>query len=102
MNIRVLPEAETEIDAESEWYEDRSEGLGTDFAIQVEHAFREILSRPRLYPRLEGTRTDQEFRSDTLDRFPHVVHYLIAPEAIVVFAVAHPSRHPDYWRIRKG
>jgi len=35
-----------------------------------------------------------------LDRFPFTIPYLIIHEDIVVLALAHTSRRPDYWSRR--
>ena len=44
----------------------------------------------------------QEIRIFRLPRFPYYVyyHYSRASAALIIYAVAHHSREPDYWRKR--
>ena len=32
-----------------------------------------------------------------MKKFPYNVVYLLDPDAVFIIAVAHQSRHPDYW-----
>lgn len=40
------------------------------------------------------------YRRVNLTGFPYYIAYFIRGEHIVVAAVAHASRHPDYWKMR--
>lgn len=39
-------------------------------------------------------------RRAAIDGFPHGVFYRVADNEVVVFAVKHPSQHPNTWQSR--
>jgi plasmid stabilization system protein ParE len=98
----LLPEAVEDYQAALGRYDLTRSSLGDAFAVEIEQAFKEIAQNPRLFPKIESTRSEREFHSYLLHRFPYVVHYLITTDEIVVFAVAHMRRRPDYWVGRKS
>lgn len=72
-------------------------GLGEEFVQAVESALEVISHDPeRFQPVGDGVRI---FR---MKRFPYYLFYHHSKESqsISVFAVAHHSRKPDYWRRR--
>jgi hypothetical protein len=46
MSFRFHPEAETEFFAAIDWYEDRSRGLGADFAAEIHAAIQRATTMP--------------------------------------------------------
>ena len=40
------------------------------------------------------------YRRANLDRFPFYLPYIIRDETLIILAIAHNSRHPDYWKQR--
>lgn len=98
MNLRIHRLAVAEIDHEVDYYESRQRGLGTELEEEIEAAFSLILRFPEAAPQWRE-RTDR--RVAVLDRFPFTIPYQITPEAIVVLALAHISRRPDYWARRQ-
>jgi len=53
----------------------------------------------RLYP-YAGMQVEQEIRRFLFTRFPYSLFYGVDEETIVVIAVAHQHRKPDYWADR--
>lgn len=96
--VIFLPEAEQEMIEAAFYYQSQTSGLGVDFLSEVEHALKIIMESPNTYPILEG-----ELRRRLLRRFPFGILYRVDPGEIVVTAVAHLRRKPNYWkeRIRK-
>ena len=89
------PMAEAELDASSDFYELREQGLGVDFEIEVGAGLHSVRMSPTRWP------PDRNgARSLLLDRFPFRIVYLDQPESIWIVAVAHCSRRPGYWRKR--
>ena len=98
MTLRVLPEARLETGQAAEWYEDERPGLGEDFLQEVEAAYLKIEEHPRRHLRVSiAGLEEREFHRVTLRRFPYKVIYEIRENDIVVVAVAHGHRKPNYW-----
>ena len=94
-SILFHPEAEVELDKSIEFYEERETGLGIDFQDEVQRGVAEIYDAPLRWPVHKfGT------RKFLLRRFPFYLFYMIHDEQIVIVAVAHCSRKPDYWKKR--
>jgi len=95
-SIRLHPNALSEMLAARLWYEARSSIAALAFVDELEIALTRIESSPmRAPPHIESTRRFM------LRRFPFAIVYRVDPDAILVFAVAHMSRRPGYWRLRK-
>lgn len=98
MTFRVHRLAVAEIDHEVDYYESRQTGLGTELEVEIDDAFSMILRFP-----LAATqwRDRRDRRVYVLDRFPFTIPYQILGEEIVILALAHTSRRPDYWSRRR-
>ena len=94
--VAFHPDALAELQAQAQYYEERSEGLGERFVTQVEVALSLAQSMPDIgSPYLHGTR--RVFPRD----FPHSIVYRDTVDRLIVFAIAPFRRKPDYWRGRK-
>jgi toxin ParE1/3/4 len=91
----VRPEAERDIAAAYDWYEDREVGLGQAFLAQVNAALALIERNPELHPRLH-----REIRRVLTKRFPYGVFYIVEKEVVVVLAVLHQASDPERWKSR--
>ena len=100
MNLRILPEAEAEIQAAAQWYEGRRRGLSDLFLAAVGDAVEAIERHPSRYPWPIGVRTKRNVRRFLLSEFPYLVVYEIIEHELLVVAVAHAQRRPGYWRRR--
>ena len=92
-----LSPAEIELVAAAEFYDSEREGLGRSFLESVRATEMQVRRNPRLW-----AFRNKPVRSCRVERFPYRLHYVEEPERIVVVAVAHLSRHPDYWGDRMG
>ena len=95
MTVRFLQIAEIELDEAMQWYESQAPGLGEAFLIEVLSAVHRILLYPEAWHPL-----DVEVRRCRLNRFPFGLIYTVDNDHILVLAVAHLHRRPDYWRDR--
>ena len=77
------------------FYEMAHPNLGDDFLDDIRFAIDTVRERPKL-----GVELGYGFRRVLVRRFPFSVIYFSEPGQIVVVAVAHQSRRPDYWRGR--
>lgn len=95
MKVRFHPAARSELRGARDWYEERSPLSAAAFAHEVATAISRIVEVPARYPAAEyGT------RRFVLQRFPFNIFYRVGATEIVIVAVAHQKRHPDYWRQR--
>lgn len=89
------PEAKSEIRESAHWYDDKVDGLGLEFLLEVRSAESHIVRNPELWPNYEaGT------RRYIMQRFPFAVIYLASEEKVQIVAVAHCKRRPGYWKDR--
>jgi toxin ParE1/3/4 len=93
--IRFLPEADDEFLAEIEYYSQERSGLGIRFQLAVEAA----ITRASAYP-LAGAPVHKNIFRVGLKGFPFHVIYRIDPAQLLVVAIAHHKRQPDYWANR--
>ena len=96
MNFRFHPEAELEFLEAVEYYEEVETGLGQEFALEVYAAIQRAVSYPKAWPELED-----EVRRSLVRRFPYGVLYFEEDEYVLVLAVMHLHRDPEYWKGRK-
>ena len=95
MKVRFLKPAQLEVDDAFVWYETQSKGLGMQFLDEFDRAIRRISAYP-----LANSEIDDDLRRCLLFRFPYGIIYGIDSEIIVVVAVAHQHREPEYWMDR--
>lgn len=95
MSFSFHPEAAEEFNAAVEWYEERSVGLGLDFATEIRQAIQRAESMP-----LAWTRMESDIRRVLVHRFPYGILYAPDGDHLYVVAVMHLSREPGYWRRR--
>jgi plasmid stabilization system protein ParE len=95
MRVRLHPEAEAEMIEAAAYYEDQQADLGKRFLASVQDAVSSIRINPCLYPVV-----DLDVRRCLTKVFPFGVLFRILPDQIIVVAVMHLARHPDYWKHR--
>ena len=95
MRVRILPEAQAEIEDAAEWYEQARRGLATEFLREIDAGLERVVESPKAWHALSS-----RLRRYRLDRFPYGIIYQLRKEEILVIAVAHLHRRPDYWRHR--
>ena len=93
--IVVRPEAEADIAAAFDWYEEQRFGLGTDFLSEIGRCLERIEDYPEGYPVIY-----RRYHRALTRKFPYKVFYIIEPDYISVVAVVHAARHPQRWRAR--
>ena len=95
MNFRLVAPAAAELDEAVAWYAAQAPGLERRFIDEMRSARKRIAERPHAWhPLGAGVR---RFR---LARFPYGLIYVVEAGEIVVLAVAHLHRKPNYWRSR--
>jgi len=95
VTVRFLQVAETELDEAIRWYREQGPGLGDAFLIEVLSTSERIARYPEGWHQLS-----EGIRRCRLSRFPYGLIYTVDNGDILVLAVAHLHRRPDYWRSR--
>jgi ParE toxin of type II toxin-antitoxin system, parDE len=95
VTARFLDIAAIELDEAIRWYNAQAPGLGDAFLVEVLAAVHRITIYPEAWHPL-----DDGVRRCRLTRFPYGLIYAIDNSDILVLAVAHLHREPDYWRDR--
>jgi plasmid stabilization system protein ParE len=95
ISYRFLSPAEEEMSEAALFYELALAGLGTQILDDVQRAIDSLL----IYP-YAGEFIDSDLRRALLHRFPFSLIYTIEGDSIVIIAVAHHGRDPEYWKSR--
>jgi plasmid stabilization system protein ParE len=95
MKYRFHPEAEGELEAASDFYDEREFGLGEIFLNEVRGTIGRILEHPNSWPKFS-----HRSRRCLCNHFPYSVIYRHNETEVTIYAVAHQSRKPGYWKDR--
>lgn len=95
MSHSIHPEAEAEFEAAIKFYNGRENGLGDDLYDEVFATIDRIVEFPNSWPRYT-----HRTRRCLCNRFPYTVIYRHTDSEVTIYAVAHQSRKPGYWKKR--
>lgn len=101
MKLDVLPEADEEIQSAVRYYETQRSGLGDNFLAELRTHLERIADDPLTLPKLETAPARMDIRRILIRRFNYVVVFEVFDNEILVLAVAHGSRRPNYWVKRR-
>jgi plasmid stabilization system protein ParE len=90
--VVFLSSALTEMTEAAAFYDAQALGLGEEFLDTIDRAVEDIQQHPRRWPVIA-----RGVRRRLVGRFPHGVLYREATTQIVVVAIMHLHRRPDYW-----
>jgi hypothetical protein len=95
LKVRLLYAAQRELVEAIGYYNKERAGLGSEFRNEAWLAIQRIREFPDAWSALGG-----HIRRCQLRRFPYGLVYEPTAREIVIIAVAHLHRHPEYWRSR--
>ena len=95
IGYRFLTPAEIEMTEASVFYEAATSGLGAEFLDEIERLVLLVCEHPKIGRSINGS-----LRQVILHRFPFSLIYSIEVDAVLIVAVAHQRRRPDYWKTR--
>ena len=95
MKIRFLLPARGELREAVRYYNTQRPALGNEFRDEVWNTLLRIREFPRAWHVMGGN-----IRRCQMQRFPYGVIYQVSEQEIIVIAVAHLHREPDYWQAR--
>jgi plasmid stabilization system protein ParE len=93
--VKFHPDAESEMIQAAAYYEEQQPDLGRRFLASVQNAVNRIILNPHLYPTV-----DLDVRRCLTKTFPFGVLFREQSRRIVIMAVMHQHRDPDYWKTR--
>lgn len=92
MKVNFLEPAYLEYQEAIEFYNLQSEGLDKKFISEIDNTISIVKNYPESFPKY----TDHT-RKAVVNIFPYNILYSILEENIVIIAVAHQHRKPNYW-----
>ena len=92
MRLVFSTEALTELLDAQAWYDERSPGLGFEFARAVDAAVARAMRAPLTFPGIEA-----QFRHVITRKFPYSIIYLATESELVVISCFHHRRKPGAW-----
>ena len=96
MVLEFLSEAKRNADEATRFHEEQVQGLGTRFRSEIESVCAGSVRQPLLWRARRGGH-----RRVNLPGFPYYLTYFVRGERILITAVGHARRHPDYWKRRE-
>ena len=97
MNIEYLEPAAVELYEAIGFYNIQRQGLGLEFAKEVEDTIERIKQNPEAWTTIS---TSKQARRCLTNRFPYGIIYQIRENTILIVAVMHLSRRPQTWQSR--
>lgn len=92
MKIKYLKLAKLEFHDAISHYESEQIGLGRKFELEIKSSINRIKRFPTAYVKIQD-----EVRKCVLHKFPFNILYSIEEDYIVIIAISHHHRKPDYW-----
>ena len=93
--IVIAPEGFEDLNEALEFYLSKSPKIAHDFYSIIEYSLKTIQNAPKRWKIIENS-----FRSYVISRFPFKIIYFEEENEIIVIAIAHLKRNPDYWKTR--
>jgi toxin ParE1/3/4 len=100
MKLTIAKEAEDEAAGQVGWYAERNAAVAERLAAMLVATIENIAREPFGFPLLEMRKNPGNIRRGRVKKFPLVILYQVLADEVYVFAVAHTSRRPGYWRSR--
>jgi mRNA-degrading endonuclease RelE of RelBE toxin-antitoxin system len=95
MKVRFLYPAFLEYNSAIDFYNTQQTGLGKKFIKEIDKYLEIIKKYPQSFPIYTSKAT-----KTALSIFPYNIIYSIEEDEILIYAVAHQHRSPEYWLSR--
>jgi toxin ParE1/3/4 len=95
MRYEFHPEALEEYRQATTWYTERDPRIAGEFVEAIEDAIKRIRESP-----MRRRVIEEDIRRCLTHVFPYAILYTIEPDFLLVVAVMHCSREPNYWKTR--
>lgn len=97
MTTRILRGARVDLVDGQRGYNSKQRGLGGRFRRAVDSAVERILKMPHTPPLWPNVDPELGVHRYQVKRWPYSIAYMVRREQIVIVAIAHHRRPPDYW-----
>lgn len=102
MNLRVHPEADDEVKAAVRYLNAQRPNVGDRFFAEYQKHLQRIQDDPWSLPKLETAPKRLDIRRTLIHRYHYLVIFeILADEEVLLLAVAHGRRRPNYWLKRR-
>lgn len=91
----IRPEAEQDLDDAFAWYEEKRQGLGHDFLLQINAGLRLLERSPLIF-----AEQYKGIRRHLIRRFPYKIFYRVDDRKVIVLAAIYGGRDPQWIRKR--
>ncbi|MCP4112546.1 MAG: type II toxin-antitoxin system RelE/ParE family toxin [Desulfobacteraceae bacterium] len=95
MKVRFLSPANIELDEAVRYYDHQMPGLGFRFFQEIDAAVERMKFMPEAW-----TRIGKQTRRCLVNGFPYALLYMAEADEIIVTAVAHLHRDPEFYKDR--
>ena len=92
MRVKFTLHAKSELEDSVAYYELQHPGLGVRFKQEVRAAIARTLDFPDSFPAVSGS-----VRKAFVRAFPYKILFSVEGNSLIVLAIAHQHRIPDYW-----
>jgi hypothetical protein len=101
MTLHLGQGAEIEAADAVDWYNQQRDGLGLSFLEALERLLETIETAPKRFAKVDGTNPSRELPHALMRKFPYrIVFEVKSTGDLMVLAIAHARRHPNYWKGR--
>jgi len=90
--VTFHPEASQEYEDAVWWYHERRPKAAERFRKAVQRRLDEIAQSPQRWSRL-----DEDHHFALVERFPYFIVYVPRENDVLVVAISHSRRRPNYW-----
>ena len=97
--IIIHKDALQDIQAATDWYNEKFQGLGSRFQKQVKKQINSLKKEPTAFSIRYA-----DVRCMLIKKFPFLVHFTVNTKShiVEVFAIIHTSRNPLIWKERRS
>lgn len=95
MRVAFHPEARTEYLNAVQYYAEQKSRIAENFVNVIESGISKLSEAPDRHKIIESP-----VRRFLVNRFPYAILYEIESDQVLIWAVMHCRRHPDYWKQR--
>ena len=92
MKIEFLPLAKSELEDAVKYYNLQLPSLGDRYKSELKATIKRVAIFPTAFLEVKP-----EIRRCIMHKFPYNIYYSIQNNIILILAIAHQHRKPDYW-----
>ena len=101
MKIRIHVDAEVEIESAWRYFNSQAFALGERFLDDLAQTLEKVEAAPESFPKIETLPDTEPYLRALLNVFRYAVIFEVLDEEVLVVAVAHTRRMPNYWLNRR-